>query len=185
MSLMSIKVTFTEVWTTHSKEFYLNPYWTVTQFLESIKPLIKYEFGTNNFEIVETGQIIKGKSPEEAPAVTNSEIKIRNKWGFNLEISFYVRRKNYDYSKLRQSCVNMNIDELKNINTPTNPMIINFPILEECPICYENMQYINNINNFGCAHNICNNCYVNYKILNYNNCPICRNELSNCFTLTR
>jgi hypothetical protein len=176
MSLMAIQVIFTEVWTTHSRKIYVNPYWTVTQFLESIKPLIKNEFYTNDFEIVETGQIIKGIASEEAPAVRNSEIKIRDKWGYNLDISFYVRRKKYDYSKLRKLSINKNIDELKDINTPINPMIINFPIVEECPICFENMQFINNINNFSCTHHICNNCYVNYKILNYNRCPICRNE---------
>jgi hypothetical protein len=179
MSLMAIKVTFTEVWTTHSKQFFINPYWTVTQFLESIKPLIKNEFYTNDFEIVETGQIIKGIASEEAPAITNSEIKIRNKWGYNLDISFYVRRKNYDYSKLRQLSMNITIDALKDINTPINPMIINFPIVDDCIICFENMQFINNINNFGCIHNICNNCYVNYRILNYNNCPICRRPFHN------
>ena len=77
LSLMATQVTFTEVWTTHSKRFYVNPYWTVSQFLESMAPLIKYEFKTNDFEIVEKGQIIKGIPSEEAPAVTNSEIKIR------------------------------------------------------------------------------------------------------------
>jgi hypothetical protein len=174
---MSIQVTFTEVWTTHSKKIYINPYWSVTQFLESIKPLIKNEFYTNDFEIIETRQIIKGIASEEAPAITNSEIQIRDKWGYNLDISFYVRRKKYDYSKLRQLSINKIIDELKDMNTPINPMITNFPIVEECPICFENMKFINNANNFGCTHNICNNCYVNYQILNYTNCPICRNEL--------
>ena len=177
MSLMATQVTFTEVWTTHSTQLYVNPYWTVTQFLQSVNPLIKIKFYTNDFEIVEKGQISKGVASEEGPALTNSDIQIRNKWGYDLDISFYVRRKNYDYSKLRQLNMNTTIDKLKDSNTPTNPMIINFPIVEECPICFENMRFINNTNNFGCAHNICNNCYVNYKMLNYNNCPICRNEL--------
>jgi len=173
---MSIQVTFTEVWTTHSKKFFVNPYWTVTQFLESVKPLIQMEFYTNDFDIIETGQIIKGMASEEAPAITNSEIKMRNKWGYELDVSFYIRRKKYDYSKLRQLSIHKHINELKERNTPTNPMITNFPIAEDCPICYENMQFIHNVNNFGCAHPICNNCYANYKILNYSNCPICRNE---------
>jgi hypothetical protein len=177
MSLITIQVTFTEVWTTHSKQFHINPYWTVTQFLESINPLIKHEFHTNNFEIVKTGQIIKGKASEDAPAITNSEIKIGNKWGYDLDVSFFIRRKNYDYSKLRQVSINTHIEQLKCMNTPTNPMLINFPIIEECPICFETMQFLHNINIFGCTHNICNHCYVNYTMLNNNNCPVCRNPL--------
>jgi len=174
---MATQVTFTEVWTSHTKQFYVNPYWTVTQFLESVSPLIKIEFNTIDFEIVETGQIIKGIVEEEAPAITNSDIKIRYKWGYDLDVSFYVRRKNYDYSKLRQSRINIKIDILTYNNTSINPMIINFPIVEDCPICFENIQFINNINNFGCTHNICNKCYINYLMFNYNYCPICRHEL--------
>ena len=173
---MSIHVTFTEVWTTHSKQIYVNPYWTVTQFLESVSPLIKHEFYTNDFEIVETGQHIKGISSEEAPAVTNSEIQLRNRWGYNLDVSFYVRRTKYDYSKLRQVTMNQHIDELAHRNTPINPMILHFPVTEECPICFETMQFINNTNHFGCTHPICNRCYVHYTMLHYRNCPVCRKE---------
>jgi len=174
---MATQVTFTEVWTTHTKQFYVNPYWTITQFLESVRPLIKNEFNTNNFEIVETGQIIKGVVEEEAPAITSSEIKMRYKWGYDLNVSFYVRRKDYDYSKLRQLTVYKKIEALTDYNTSINPMIINFSIVEDCPICFEDMQFINNMNNFGCTHNICNYCYIKYLMLNYNNCPICRHEL--------
>jgi len=177
LSLLATQVEFKEVWTNHIKQFYVNPYWTVTQFLESISPLIKTEFNTDLYDIVETGQIIQGIPSEDAPAVLNSNIQIRNKWGYDLSVSFYVRRKNYDYSKLRQLTINKNIDKLKDNNASINPMIINFPIVEECPICLDNIQFINNMNNFKCNHNICNNCYVNYQMRNYNKCPICRQKL--------
>jgi len=176
LSLLATQVTFTEVWTTHTKQFYVNPYWTITQFLESMRPLIKNEFKTNNYEIVEAGQHIRGISAEDAPAITNSNILMRNKWGYDLRVSFYIRRKNFDYSNLRQSSINKNILALEHINSSLNPIIINYPILEECPICLETIQFINNMNNFGCTHNICNKCYVNCKMLNHTKCPICRHE---------
>lgn len=177
MSLLAAPVIFKEIWTTHTKRFYVNPYWTITQFLQSIRPLINYEFKTNNFEIVEAGQYIYGIPAEEAPGITNSEIKMRNRWGYDLQVSFYVRRRNYDYSKLRQLYINKNIDAHKAINTSINPLILNSQILIECPICFENIQFFNIMNNFGCTHNICNNCFVNCQILNYNKCPICRHKL--------
>ena len=177
LSLMATYVTFKEVWTTHTKNFYVNPYWTVTQFLESIRPLIKNEFRMNYFEIVEAGQHIPGTPSEEAPAVTESEIIMSHKWGYDLRVSFYVRRKNYDYSELRRQSFYRNIGLHEDNNGSVNPIIINSPIVEECPICFENIPFINNRNNFGCSHNICNNCYVNCQISNHNRCPICRHAL--------
>jgi hypothetical protein len=76
LSLMATQVTFTEVWTTHTKQFYVNPYWTITQFLESIRTLIKNEFKTEFYEIVEAGQHIPGIASEDAPAIINSQILI-------------------------------------------------------------------------------------------------------------
>ena len=82
LSLMATQVTFTEVWTTHTKQFYVNPYWTITQFLESIRTLIKNEFKTEFYEIVEAGQHIPGIASEDAPAIINSQILIDLIWLF-------------------------------------------------------------------------------------------------------
>ena len=177
LSLMATQVIFKEVWTNHTRIFNVNPYWTVTQFLDSMRPLIKNEFNINNFEIVEAGQYIPGIPSEEAPSLIASDIIIRNKWGPKLSVSFYIRRKNYNYLQLRELSIRQNIIGYGETNISTNPILMNLETIEECPICLENIQFINNRNNFGCSHNICNECYINCQVRNYTSCPICRNEM--------
>ena len=88
LSLMATQVIFKEVWTNHTRIFNVNPYWTVTQFLDSMRPLIKNEFNINNFEIVEAGQYIPGIPSEEAPSLVASDIIIRNNANLSKNIKF-------------------------------------------------------------------------------------------------
>jgi len=70
-------INFKEVWTTHIYELIVNPYWTMIEFIENISPYISREFGTTDFDIVETGKNIHGFPSEEAPAIELSNMLLK------------------------------------------------------------------------------------------------------------
>jgi hypothetical protein len=105
MSLRSRPVTFKEVWTTHICQFHVNPFWTISQFIQSIKPHLSREFNTSNFDIVEAGQNAGNLPSEAAPALIESNIQLINKWGPEVRVAFYIRRIDYEYPQLQ----NLNI----------------------------------------------------------------------------
>ena len=51
-----------------------------------------------DIEIVEAGQNTIYRAAEAAPALEPTPITLKNKWGRNLNVSFYVRLKNYQYN---------------------------------------------------------------------------------------
>jgi len=160
MSLLSIPVSFKEVYTTNVRNFHVNPNWTITQFIQTIGPHICREFNVieDNLEIIEAGQYTTGIKPEAAPALTQDTIKIKDKWGPKLQVSFYVRRKDYLYPE-------MNLNLIR--QTPnTVPSII-----DDCPVCFENVTLTSR---HTCSHTICNRCHQHCLSINYTICPICR-----------
>ena len=167
MSFTSIPVNFKEVFTTHICTLHLNPNWSVTQLLETVRPILAQEFNyePQNFDIVESGQDSPGIPAEAGLPLKNSNQIIRQKWGPQLQISFYIRRTNVPYSQLQNLNRNLHSD------LEVNPIIIQSAITHECPVCFEFTQMINR---YSCSHQICTDCY--YRCLNTNNttCPICR-----------
>jgi len=166
MSLQSIPVTFKEVWTTNTRQFHVNPHWTVTQFIQSVKPHLAREFNANNFDIVETGQNLPGIPSEDGQALQYSDIKLKHKWGYNLNVSFYVRRRNYNYPELQNYYLSSNTN---NTDTTNNTIV-------ECPICFETS---NLASRYGCSHGICNACFHRCRQENYIVCPVCRGSQFN------
>ena len=149
-------VNFKEVWTSHIYQLVIDPRWTITQFIEHISPHISREFGTNDFDIVETGQNKDGIPSEEAPGIELSNIILKDKWSEKLNVSFYVRRKNI---------VNT---PLQNTNISVNPNLI-----QECPVCLDLRHLIGRV---GCLHRVCADCNNMCLSLNYTICPVCRHE---------
>jgi hypothetical protein len=167
LSLISIPVNFKEVFTTDIRQLHLNPNWTVAQMIETVRPIIEQEFNCEQqyFDIVATGQDAPGIPAEAGFPLQKSNTKIKDMWGNELHIAFYIRRKNVVYPQLQNLNRNLQSDP------DVNPIITQSAILHECPICY---QLVPMINRYRCTHQICTECY--YRCLNTNNntCPLCR-----------
>jgi hypothetical protein len=172
MSLTSLPVSFKEIYTSNIRVFNVNPSWTIIQFVETIRPHIERDFNCHDFDIVETGQDLPGIPAEAGRPLELSNIRLKNKWGNDLRIAFYIRRHNYDYTELR------NLNSINNIrqdipNTEINPIIINSYSVTDCPICLENVL---TLTRHRCSHGICNNCYYRCQQIGHTICPICRSN---------
>lgn len=167
LSLTSIPIYFKEVFTTNRRSLHINPYWTVSQFLDSVKPILEIEFhcDRDNLEIVASGQDAPGIPAEAGFPLQPSDEVLKQKWGNNLHVAFYVRRKNFRYPQLQNLNNNLQFDG------DVNPIITNSIIEQQCPVCLDTVQMINR---YRCRHQICTNCF--YRCLNTNNvvCPLCR-----------
>jgi hypothetical protein len=167
MSLTSIPINFKEVFTTNVRTLHINPNWTVNQFLDTVRPILEQEFNfeSGSFEIIPTGQDAPGIPAEAGLAVPISDIRIRFIWGPQLNIAFYIRRKNVVYPQLENLNRNLHLDH------DINPIITHSVRTNECPICLEESEMINR---YRCSHQICTDCY--YRCLNTHNttCPLCR-----------
>jgi hypothetical protein len=164
MSLQSKPVLFKEVWTNNVRQFHVNPYWTVTQFIESVRPHLAREFNTQDFDIVESGQNVHNIVSETAPALEYSNVKIHHKWGKNLNVSFYIRKNDANNQSINTQ---EEVEEENQNQEEENPLL-----MDECPICYENIMLLRM---YECEHRICKYCFKKCNIINYNICPICRN----------
>ena len=146
MSPILRAVNFKEVWTTNVRTLYVNPEWTVEQFINNIKLKILCEFNISHlYDIIETGQALA----ENAPALQCSNIKLKDKWNDNLDVSFYVRKTPYTQEYIYV--------------LDCQP--------DECPVCLETVQLISR---HGCSHRICANCNEQCQQVNYTICPVCR-----------
>lgn len=145
LSLLSIPVTFKEVYTTNTRNFHVNPNWSVTQFMDSVLPHLSTEFNLSLdvIEIVEAGQKLK----ESAPALVKTPTMLKEKWGEKLFVSFYIRKKNFVY-----------------------PITVNQTV-DECPVCLEIVRVFTR---HECSHKICDNCHNRCQQVRYTVCPLCR-----------
>lgn len=164
MSLLSQNITFKKVFTSKVKTLSINPNWTVSQFITIVTPILKTSFRLNTIEIVEAGQDIFGLPSELAKELEPSNTLLKEKWNMNLNVAFYVRRKNWDYNILENRHVSDNqispIHQLERKNS-----------LNDCMVCFENVK---TTRFFGCLHQICNTCVVGCLRNQHNICPQCR-----------
>jgi len=86
-----VYVYFKEAWTENNIKYLVYPNWTLTQFRNSISPLISIDFNIDigAFEIVLVGQE-KGESGD--PIGVSDQIQLYQLWGKTLEVCFYIRR---------------------------------------------------------------------------------------------
>ena len=81
---------FKLVFTTNSQHYLINPLWTVTQFIEIMRPVICRDFNLENCEFVDTHQ---QNIPSEngAALVYQNNVTLASKYGDDLNIAFYIR----------------------------------------------------------------------------------------------
>jgi len=157
MSLLSVPISVKEVYTCNSREFHVNPNWTISQFIQTIIPLISSAFNisTDILELVESGQY-NGSRPELHTALAGSDVRMKDKWGPKLDVAFYVRRKNIVY-----------VEPAIITNNPLHC------VYEDCPVCLENRRVFQR---YGCVHRICDGCFQNCLSSDYIICPVCRHS---------
>jgi hypothetical protein len=166
MSLTGVPVTFKEVFTTNTYTFRVNPWWTVTQFLETMTPHLRLLYNMEAIDIVVTGQDAPGIPAEAGQPLLPSDICLKNKWGRDMNVSFYVRNRNRVYPQLE----NLNTNT-QHLDTDINPIITQSVTENECPICLTNSP---TLQRFRCRHVVCNNCYYTCSQNGFHICSVCR-----------
>lgn len=157
MYIDSVPINFKQVFSSNTLRININPFISVNQLMNEIKPILERHFGINSddIEIVETGQY-DNSIPELAPALVPSFRELNDTWGGNLRnLAFYVRKKNQIYPQ---------VDE--NRRRREQHMFIS-----ECPICLETCQL--NLR-YNCIHGVCSHCYERCVISDINRCSLCR-----------
>jgi hypothetical protein len=151
-------VYFKEVWTSNTTQLCIDLNWTFKTFLENINDSISRQFNIepNNFEVIKIGQ--PGVS-EEGTAITSCDIKLKRVFNNSSNIAFYIRRKNFDYSRIRLGLPEED-EEASILDT-------------RCVVCLDT----NTTTYFGCIHTICSVCIQGCLNVNHNRCPLCRQNL--------
>jgi|688.fasta_scaffold941122_1 hypothetical protein len=83
------EIYFKLAWTTETKYYRVNKYWTMRRFLDTISPLIELDFRLEQgqFELVEMG------ASENAEAIVIEETEtLESMYGPNVNVSFYIRQ---------------------------------------------------------------------------------------------
>jgi hypothetical protein len=89
-----IKVCFKLARTLIVKYYPINPYWTISEMYENVRPKIETDFHLTNVEIVEAGQNIPGIFAEDAPALEPTDnMVLWAKFGHYMNVTFYIRSK--------------------------------------------------------------------------------------------
>ena len=161
IGLRSRQISFKEVFTTRVINVNVNPFHTITQFIETTRPLLAREFGINEneIEIVPAGQYINGNPPESAPALVPESRRLCDIWGSELVyVGFYIRRKNFVYPELENNRTARESNQLQ---------------IGECPICLDST---NLIRRYRCIHGICSTCYGRCRSASINICSLCRSH---------
>ena len=154
LSILSVPVTFKEVYTSNVRNFHINPNWTITEFIQTIRPFLcrAFHINQNVLEIIESGQYNLGINPEAAPSlILDDTTKLKYKWGAKLDVSFYIRKKDFAYPQLNLSATSS--------------------IIAECPVCFETVSLHSR---YGCSHGICDTCHEQCESVSYRICPLCR-----------
>jgi hypothetical protein len=88
--------TFKLAYTCEKKDYIVNEYMTITDFIKDMKVKVRKDFHFNSnvyIEFVECGQYnnVNGHEPELAPALENSSQKLYQV--FDKDCAFYIRKK--------------------------------------------------------------------------------------------
>ena len=168
LGLRSRPVNFKEVFSIRTLQFHINPFITVSQLINNLRPELATQFGINEneIEIVESGQYDSDYLPEEAPSLIPSDRKLCHIWGENLEhLAFYVRRRNHLYPQFEASRRQRQINRLSITNN--SPTVFT----GDCPICLESSLLTRR---YSCIHGVCATCYQHCQTANITLCSLCR-----------
>jgi hypothetical protein len=144
-------ITFKEVFTRHTRDYHISPYWTLEELYTIIGSKISIEFGINEneLELIDTCNsyiIFTGRPVETYPALPKSSVtQLKDLWGIDMKyLSMYIRKRNSEKSEEGQ-----------------------------CMVCLEDKvlePY------YQCGHKMCCQCYASCLFNNRKFCPMCRNE---------
>lgn len=169
LGLRSRTINFKEVFTVRTLQFQINPFFTVTQMIESLRPSLAVQFDINSddIEIVESGQYMEGYLAEEAPGLVPSNRRLCDIWGEDLRnVSFYVRKKNFIYPQIET--------RRREREARQNTAIESNSYLGDCPICLESTLITNR---YSCIHGVCSSCYHSCQLASIASircCSLCR-----------
>ena len=144
-------ITVKLVYTQRVHTYQVDPNWLLSDFWNMMKTILIQDFEIEEFELVEAGQNTNNGIAEEGVAFNKNEnIRLREKYGPTINVSFYIRpirRESPQQSRL-----------------------------EECVICYENTIHSNNCYRYRyrCNHPICSTCIRECNQHSIDCCPICR-----------
>ena len=82
---------FKLVFTSYSRQYLINPQWTITQFIEIMRPVVCRDFNLENCEFVDTVQ--QCIPSENGVALTyQNNVTLTSKYGDDLNVAFYIRQ---------------------------------------------------------------------------------------------
>ena len=140
---------FKLVFTTNSQHYLINPQWTVTQFIEIMRPVVCRDFNLENCEFVDTLQQII-PSENGAALIYQNNVTLASKYGDDLtNLAFYIRPISIQLIEIPE-----NDTQLRCVICMTRQRNILFTPCRHICCCSE------------CAHH------------NINACPICRQVIT-------
>ena len=169
---------FKLVFTTNSQHYLINPLWTVTQFIEIMRPVICRDFNLENCEFVDTHQ---QNIPSEngAALIYQNNVTLASKYGDDLNVAFYIRSIAAPLVETQTTSVSSGShqDDTQTPSTfvsgvPSLPGAFGYGELQlRCVICMTRQR---NILFNPCRHMCCcSECAHNIHA-----CPICRQVIS-------
>lgn len=167
LGLLSRPVLFKAVFSSKTMHCQINPFITIEQLIDTLRPHLSTQFGINQneFELVVADQYELGIPPENALRLEPSNDKLCLRWGENLEgLTFYVRRRNYVYPQ-----VDTYFRDISNRATSSN--IKDSTFLGDCPICLETTTLMKR---YKCVHGVCSSCYDRCQESSITICSLCR-----------
>ena len=90
-NILEIDVYFKTIPTGDTCYFKINPNWTFSYLKEYLRFQVAKEFNVYNFEIVEAGQNILNVNSFDTPAIIIDETQLYEKYGYTLNVAFYIR----------------------------------------------------------------------------------------------
>jgi len=166
---------FKIVFTSNSHQYLINPQWTVTQFIEIMRPVVCRDFNLENCEFVDTIQqhipleravaegagergnsvdVSRRISENGAALIYQNNVTLASKYGDDLNVAFYIRP------------ISIQLIEIPENDTQLR-----------CVICMTRQR---NMLFNPCRHICCcSECAYN----NIHECPICRQVISEQFAI--
>ena len=148
-----ISIYFKEVFTTKTREYFVNPEWITEELYTNLSDQIRDDFNINinDLELIDNLRSLNGHPIETHKAIPKStDIKVHQLFGRELKhLAFYIRRK---YRGITEETTN-------NV------------IFGECFICC-NERLLER--HYQCTHHFCNNCYNRCLQHELRTCPLCR-----------
>jgi Zinc finger, C3HC4 type (RING finger) len=172
-------VSFKVAYTDQTKDYRVNPNWTVQEFIHCMNTICRRDFGLEDVDIIPSQHsecYMNQYNPhttlkaEEGPAIEKlvntddlGRILLKTLFGEELHVFFYIRPRQTIAGLLSQLEESVIMTNLPDINE--SQMV--------CPICMERNK---NILFMPCRHlACCSTCGINTSV---QNCPICRGTIT-------